>query len=144
MNTLTRSPAVPAGRLLRSGLWIAQAALAAAYVASGLMKLATPIAKLSATVPWAADMPETFVRFIGIVDLSAGLGILLPALTRVAPHLTVLAALGSSVLQLFAMAFHASRGEFAVLPVNLVLLILSLFVLWGRSRRVPIAPRGNR
>jgi hypothetical protein len=28
------------------------------------------------------------------------------------------------------------------LPVNLVLLALSLFVVWGRIRKVPVAPRG--
>jgi hypothetical protein len=28
-----------------------------------------------------------------------------------------------------------------VLPLNFVLLPLSAFVLWGRSKRVPISPR---
>jgi hypothetical protein len=45
------------------------------------------------------------------------------------------------VLQLLAMAFHVSRGEIPVLPLNLVLLTLSAFVLWGRATRAPIAPR---
>jgi hypothetical protein len=45
------------------------------------------------------------------------------------------------VLQVFAIVFHLSRGEAAVTPLNLVLLVLSLFVLWGRGRKAPIAPR---
>ena len=144
MNTINRTSAVLAGRILRGGLWGAQSLLAAAYIASGFTKLATPIAKLSSMMPWTGEFPETFVRFIGVVDLAAGLGVLLPALTRIAPRLTVLAALGASVLQVFAMGLHASRGEFSVLPINLVLLALSLFILWGRSRRAPIAPRSSR
>jgi hypothetical protein len=45
------------------------------------------------------------------------------------------------VLQVLAFAFHAYRGEFGVLPVNVVLLALSAFVFWGRSRKAPILPR---
>jgi len=144
MNTIApSSPAAP-GRVLRGGLWVAQFVLAAAYLASGYAKVATPIDKLAAMMPWTGDFAEAFVRAIGAIDLAAGLGILLPSLTRIAPRLTVLAALGASVLQVCAMTLHASRGEFNVLPMNLVLLTLSLFVLWGRSRRAPIAPRGAR
>jgi hypothetical protein len=40
-----------------------------------------------------------------------------------------------------AMAFRVSRGELDVLPLNAVLLSASAFVLWGRGRRLPIAPR---
>ena len=54
---------------------------------------------------------------------------------------TVLAALGCAVLQVIALVFHLSRGEAPVTPLNAVLLALSLFVLWGRSRKAPIAPR---
>jgi hypothetical protein len=53
----------------------------------------------------------------------------------------VLAALGCTVLQVFAITFHVSRGEAVVTPLNFVLLALSLFVLWGRGRKAPIASR---
>ena len=92
-------------------------------------------------MPWTGEHSEAFVRVIGLVDLAGGIGILLPALTRIMPSLTVLAALGCSVLQVFAIVFHISRGEVAVTPLNFVLLLLALFVLWGRARKAPIAPR---
>lgn len=66
---------------------------------------------------------------------------LLPALTRILPGLTVLAALGCSVLQVFALVFHLWRREAMMAPVNIVMLGLSLFILWGRGRRIPILPR---
>lgn len=143
MDTLISSPsaALSARKPLRVGLWVAQGTLFAAFTASGLVKLATPIPQLSAMMPWTGQLSETFVRFIGIVDLAGGLGILLPALTRIQPRLGVLAALGITVLQLLAIAFHSSRGEFMVLPLNFLLLSLALFVLWGRSRKAPISPR---
>jgi hypothetical protein len=45
------------------------------------------------------------------------------------------------VLQVFAIVFHVSRGEAVVTPLNAVLLALAVFVLWGRGRKAPIAPR---
>jgi hypothetical protein len=67
--------------------------------------------------------------------------VLLPSVTRIAPRLTVLAALGCAALQGAAIVFHLSRGEGANTPFNFVLVGLSLFVAWGRWRRAAIAPR---
>lgn len=131
----------PSGRPLRIGLWAAQGLLFFAFVAAGLVKTLTPIPQLAAMMPWTGEHSETFVRIIGLIDLAGGIGILLPALTRILPNLSVLAALGCSVLQVFAIAFHVSRGEAAVTPLNLVLLALALFVLWGRGRIAPTASR---
>ncbi len=130
-----------ASRPLRGGIWVAQILLAALFLVSAYMKLITPIPELAKTMPWTGDLSETFVRVIGFVDLAGGLGLLLPSLTRVLPRLTVLAALCCSVLQVFAIVFHVSRGEASVIPLNIVMLSLSLFVLWGRARKATILPR---
>ena len=67
---------------------------------------------------------------------------ILPAATRILPWLTPLAAAGFAVVQIAAIALHATCGEIAMtLPINLLLRGLSLYVLWGRWRRLPIAPR---
>ena len=124
------------------GLWVAQVILAAVYVMAGFMKLTQPIDALVASgMSYAGDYPELLTRFIGTMEGLGALGIILPAATRIAPRLTPLAALGFSIIQILAIGLHSSRGEFQVLPVNLVLLALSLFVLWGRLRKAPIVPR---
>jgi len=124
------------------GLWVAQVILAAVYVMAGFMKLTQPIDALVASgMSYAGDYPELLTRFIGTMEVLGALGIIVPAATRIAPRLTPLAALGFSIIQILAIGLHSSRGEFQVLPVNLVLLALSLFVLWGRLRKAPIAPR---
>nr|WP_306234967.1 DoxX family protein [Bradyrhizobium sp. Bra64] len=128
-------------RTLRIGLWSAQGLIFLVFTSAGLVKLLTPIPELAAMMPWAGQYSETFVRCIGLIDLAGGIGILLPALTRILPRLTVLAALGCTVLQVLALVFHISRGEAPVTPLNVVLLALSLFVLWGRGRKAPIAAR---
>ncbi len=137
----SNATAAPSGKAVRISLWAAQVVLAAVFCMSGVIKLTIPIAELSATMPWTGDVAPGFVRLIGMIDLAGGLGILLPSLTRIQPRLTVLAALGCIVLQLLAFAFHSSRGEFAVLPMNVLLVGLSAFVLWGRAKKAPVAPR---
>jgi hypothetical protein len=140
MSTTAIQTTAP-GLALRVGLWIAQALIFLAFASAGLAKLLMPIPQLAAMMPWAGQYSEAFVRAIGVIDLAGGIGVLLPALPRIMPSLTVLAALGCSVLQVFALVFHISRGEAAVTPLNFVLLALAIFVLWGRGRKAPIASR---
>jgi uncharacterized membrane protein len=126
---------------LRAALWVAQAILAILFCSAGFAKLTMPITQLATMIPWTGELPVAFVRVIGLIDLAGGIGILLPALTRIFPQLGVWAAVGCTVLQVAAAGFHISRSEFSVLPVNVVLLLLSIFVLWGRSQKVPIRAR---
>jgi uncharacterized membrane protein YphA (DoxX/SURF4 family) len=143
MSSATTLPvSVTSRRGLNAFLWITQTLLAVVFCAAGFMKLSTPIADLSKAMPWTGQLPELFVRTMGVVDFAGGLGVLLPALTRIKPNLTVIAALCCVILQVCATIFHLTRGEVSMLPLNFVLLTLSLIVFWGRSRGVPIAPRG--
>jgi uncharacterized membrane protein len=130
------------GRGVNVMLWIAQVLVSVTFIAAGYVKFATPIPELAKLIPWTGQLPVAFVRFIGLVDFTGGIGILVPALTRIKPRLTVLAALGCTVLQILATIFHLSRGEANVTPLNFVLLTLSVFVLWGRRKKAPILPRG--
>ena len=124
------------------GLWVAQLLLALFYFYAGFNKVSQPIEALAAmNMGFVLFVPEWLTRFIGVAELLGAIGLILPALTRIMPRLTPLAALGLSAIQVLAILLHASRGEFAVLPLNAVLIVLSLFVLWGRERKAPIAAR---
>lgn len=124
------------------GLWVAQVLLALAFGAAGVMKLTQPVEALGAMMNWVNSSPEMLVRFIGFVELAGALGMILPAITRILPFLTPFAALGFAIIQVLAIGVHASLGETATsLPMNLVLLALSLFVAWGRFSKAPISPR---
>ncbi|MBI4922903.1 MAG: DoxX family protein [Devosia nanyangense] len=115
-------------------LWAAQIALAILYGMAGVMKSTQPIPKLAGMIVWPGDVPEGFVRFIGISEALAALGMVLPIATGILPWLTPLAAICLSLIQVLAIAFHARRGETSkTLPMNLAFLALSLFVavaLW--------------
>lgn len=124
-------------KLLGAGLWLAQGLLAFFLIWGAYMKLGMPIDEAAKMAPWVAAHPG-LARFTGVVDLLGGLGIVLPMLLRIQPRLTLLAAIGIMALQMLAMAFHLVRGEAMVVPMNLMLLALAVFVLWGRLRAVPL------
>ncbi|WP_255441863.1 MULTISPECIES: DoxX family protein [Corallococcus] len=118
-----------------------QALLAVTFAGTGLWKLLTPIPRIAELIPWAGQVPAAFFLATGVIDLLGGVGLVLPALTRIQPGLTWLAALGCALLQVSAIVFHLSRGEAANTPFNFFLVFLALFVVWGRRSKWPIPPR---
>ena len=113
-------------------LWIAQVLLLGAYGMAGVMKTFMT-AKAKETLPWAKERSDGFVRFVGIVELAGALGMVLPMLTGILPWLTVLAAVGLAIIQVLAiLTVHLPKKEYNVLPINVVLLALAVFVAWGR------------
>jgi hypothetical protein len=128
-------------RGLHIALWVAQALLAVAFGMAGSMKLFTPIPELAATLPFAAEVPEGLVRFIGAAEFAGAFGMILPAASRVKPWLTPLAGVGLLLVMVLAAGYHASRGEWNALPTNVVLGALAAFVAWGRLKRAPITER---
>ena len=61
------------------------------------------------------------------------LGLILPLVTGILPWLTVLAGIGLTLIQLLAIfKEHLPKKEYKVIPLNLVLLALSIFVVIGR------------
>ena len=122
-------------------LWIAQGLLAIMFIMAGSMKASQPIEALSESLPWVTSIPSGLVRFIGISELLGGLGLLIPSIFRFKPFLTVWAALGLAVVMVLAGGYHASRGEFSSIGMNVVLLAIFLFIAWGRSKKAPISPK---
>jgi putative oxidoreductase len=123
-------------------LWIAQVLLALAFLAAGAMKLTQPLATLAVSLPWTADVPGVLVRFIGVAEVLGGLGLVLPAATRILPRLTPIAAAALAIDMVLATLFHLVRSEAMMAPITLLLVALLAFVAWGRTVRAPIAPRG--
>jgi hypothetical protein len=74
------------------------------------------------------------VRATGILDLLAGIGIILPALLQIRTQLTLYASYGIMVLMICAIMFHTSRGETSKIGINIFILLTALFVAWGRQR----------
>jgi putative oxidoreductase len=119
-------------RALNAVLWIAQVVLAIVFVVSGFMKLGMPIESLSGTMPWVRDVSPLLVRFIGLCEFAGGIGIVVPALTKIRPYLSVAAATCLTLLMATAAIFHFARGELRFLPPPIILGAIAAFVAWGR------------
>jgi len=122
-------------------IWIAQVIIAVFFLMSGASHLMMPLDKLVPMAPWAKDVSLPLVRFIGFAELLGGIGLLLPSLLRIRPQLSYWAAIGLSTIMVFAMVFHISRGEGAMIGIHIVLLLLAGFTAWGRKNKAIIPPR---
>jgi len=122
-------------------LWIVQVLLALFSLAAGWNHGLRTLNDTIQSSPWAADVSAVLVRFIGFAELAAGLGLVLPAATRIVPILTPLAAVGLAVIMALAIPFHIMRGEANVIVLHIVVAGLCAFVAWGRFRRLPIPGR---
>lgn len=121
---------------LNVALWIVQVLLAFLFVWAGGMKLVLPLEKLAGPVA----LPGLFVRFIGVAELLGGLGLILPALLRIRPGLTPLAAAGLVIIMLGAVGITlTSDPGMALIPA--VTGLLAAFVAYGRWRLAPIRPK---
>lgn len=128
-------------KVMHVTLWIAQGVLAATLLWAAYMKLFVPIAQLSAMWPWTAQIPALAVKLTGVVDLLGAVGLVLPAMLRIKPGLTPIAAVGIIVLMVCASVFHISRGEASVIGVNIFFTVVALFIAWGRWKKAPIVSR---
>jgi hypothetical protein len=113
-------------------LWIVQALLAALFLFAGGMKLVMPIDELVAQ----SHMSGGFLRFIGVVEVLGGLGLVLPGLTGIAPILTPLAAAGLVIIMIGATIVSIPGGIFTGL-IPFVVGILAAWIALSRWRFAP-------
>ena len=110
-------------------LWVIAGLLAAAFAGAGAMKLTQPKPKLAASgMAWTEDFSDGQVKGIGAVEVLGALGLILPAALGIAEILTPLAAAGLALTMVGAAITHLRRGEGSMVPVNVLLGGLAVFV----------------
>lgn len=105
--------------------WIVAGLLALMYLYSGGMKLIQRREKLQHMMLWVENSPVWVVKVIGLLEVLAAIGLILPPLTGIAPWLAIAAAVGLVLLQIGAIGLHVRRGEARQLGLNIVLLVLA-------------------
>ena len=115
-------------------LWVVQGALALVFGGSGVVKATRDRKRLfDDGITWVEDFPAWAVKAIGVLEVLAAVGLVLPAGTGIAPFLVPLAALGLVLVMLGASVVHLRRGELPFIGVTVALLAAAAFVAWGRS-----------
>src|SRR5678815_4938861 len=116
-------------------LWVAQGLLAALFLFSGVMKSTRSEQQLVASGQTGVEgLPLSLICFIGISEILGAAGLVLPLLSNVMPVLTPLAALGLGLIMILAAIMHYRRNENTTALQNLFILLVCLFVAYGRRR----------
>jgi uncharacterized membrane protein YphA (DoxX/SURF4 family) len=121
--------------MMNLALWIIAGLLAVVYLLSGIGKLIVPKEKIAALTPsarWVEDFSAGSVKAIGVLEVLAAVGLVLPAATGIAPVLVPLAALGLVLIMVGAVITRLRRHEFKAMVADLAYLALAGFVAWGR------------
>src|SRR4051812_16027762 len=119
-------------------IWIVQVLLAAAFLAHGWMFL-FPSPEIAALMN--ASLPRAFTLFLGVAEILAAVGLVLPGAARILPSLVAWAATGVAVVNGSASIYHLTRGEISSAATTFVLLLLAGFVAYMRFVVMPIRPR---
>ena len=122
-------PNTNSSKPLRFALWTIQGLLAALFLFAGGMKLALPVSELTREIPLSGG----FIRFIGVLEVLGGLGLVLPGLMHFRPALTPLAALGLVIIMsgAFGVSLVTGHADTAAIPV--VVGVLLAVVVMGRG-----------
>lgn len=123
-------------------LWVLQGLLAVLFLMAGVMKLSQSKdgikEKGGERMAWVDSVPASAIKLIGLLEVLAAIGLVLPMLTGILPWLTPLAAAGLALTMVGAIVLHISRGDGApAILMNVVLLLVAAFVAYGRFVMVP-------
>lgn len=118
-------------------LWVLQWVFGVYFVAVGVMHFIVPEG-LPGPMSWMYDLDDNLHMVSGIAEILGGLGLILPSVTKIAPRLTPLAALGLIVVMLGAAVWHGSRGEVAQIAQNLIIAGVLGYIAYGRWKLCPI------
>jgi hypothetical protein len=119
-------------------LWTLQVLLALAFAAHGWLFLSPPP---EIAVKMNESLPRWFQLFMGVAELAAAAGLILPGLTRILPSLVAWAADGIVFIMVSATIWHLVRSEFSSAVITLILGLMAAFVAYQRHRVRPIRPR---
>ena len=122
-------------------LWVFQVLLAFVFLSHGriLISPSSPMPeRMARRVRYIYEIQPGFRRTIGVAELLAAMGLILPGPVGILPWLTPLAASGLVIVMIGALIFHLTRREFPNLILNSILLALSAFVA---SQRWFVLPR---
>jgi uncharacterized membrane protein len=116
--------------MLNTTLWIAQGFVALVVMLTGLTKLVVPREQLANRMHWAAAWPRSRIKLLGAAEVAGSIGLVVPAVTGIAPFLTPLAAACLAVLMIGAVRTHVQLRE-SFVPAAIVA-ALCIFVAAGR------------
>lgn len=124
-------------KALNVTLWILQSLMAAFFIMAGVSKFATSVEQQRIQMEWARHVPDGMIYFTGVMEILGAIGLILPALLKIKPVLTPLAAVGLAIIMVLATCLNLYIGETKGASI-LIVAAIALFIAWGRYKKVPV------
>lgn len=100
------------------------------FLAAGATKLLRPKPALKANgMGWVDDFSSTTIKLIGLAEVLGAAGLILPAVTGIAPVLSPIAGLCLALTMVGAAIVHRRRNEATGLQIGLAVLAAAAAVL---------------
>jgi hypothetical protein len=115
-------------------IWIATVVLASVALLGGATKTFVPKRKLASHNggEWVGAADTWFVKSLGVLELMASVGLVLPAVLGIGRVFVPVTAMCWVLLMIGAMVTHGRLGQTRFVMVNIVYLAVALFIAWGR------------
>jgi uncharacterized membrane protein len=123
-------------------LWVLQIFFGLYFIAVGIMHFVLPPG-LPAAMAWMYELSTPLHTVSGLAEILGGLGLILPAVTRIQTRLVVWAAAGLALVMLAATVWHIPRGETMNMVLTLINAGVMAFIAYGRARLAPLTDRGS-
>jgi len=118
-------------------LWSAQGFLALFFLAGGVPKI---LGRGLDRWTGFSDLPRAEVAVIGVAEVLAAAGLVLPEATGILPWLTPLAAIGLAVISLMAAGFHVRANEHPNVLETSLLACIGAAITVGRWDLITAGP----
>ena len=120
-------------------LWILQVLLAIVFGLHGWLLVSPPDAEMLRLMN--EQMGSNFRIFLGIAELLAVAGLLLPGITRILPWLTTVTAACLMIVMSSATVLHLYRGEISSAIITAVIFVLVTWLAYMRWKVKPLPAR---
>ena len=122
---------------MNTTLWIVQTIMALFFLWAGGLKAVKGKSALNdpqtaKNMPWMNDFSNISLHLIGTIEVLGAIGLVLPLLINVMPFLTSYAAIGLALIMVGAIVIHIKRKEPGAIVANFVILLVNLFIAYGR------------
>jgi uncharacterized membrane protein YphA (DoxX/SURF4 family) len=119
-------------------LWILQALLAALFLWHGWLFLSPPAELIEIM---NKEFALWFRIFLGVAEVLAAIGLIVPGATRILPSLIPITAVCLMIVMVSATVLHSTRDETGSAITTAVLFVVLTFVAYMRWKVNPITVR---
>lgn len=116
---------------MNAALWITQIALGGFFIFFGALQTFKPPIAYK-IFPWISDFRSAFISKIGVLEVLAGIGLIVPMLVNVGVLLTPLSAIGLISIMTLACYTHIKRFEYEDAHLPVLLIFFLLVIVLGR------------